>query len=364
VPPILRRCAVAGLLVAVILLLQAASASARVPARFWGVSLLDQNLSTSDLDAMQAGGVGSVGLTLFRQYIEPEQGSFRWTATDNLIGDLASRGLLILPTVYGSPGYAGSTPATPPLGSAAKRKGWKTFLEALVARYGPGGAYWTQPLLFQLQHPGKQPMPITSWQVWNEPSLPGFFGPRPSVGAYAKLLRISHQAITTADPSAKTVLGGLFGYAYKPRFYAWHFLGRLYRKPGLSRDFDVVSLHPYGQTLAEVEDQVSRTRKAMKRHGDGQTPLWVTEIGWGSGHPRKGLNRGRRGQRRMLTRTFRALREHRRSWHLRHVDWFSWRDPPTYVGECHFCPRAGLFDRRMRPKPSWNAYRGFTHSLP
>jgi hypothetical protein len=351
---------IAGLLAAAAIVLPAGSAAAKVPTDFWGVSLLGENLDSGDLARMHKGNVTNARFTFFWQKIEPNRGSYLWGPTDKLVGDLASRGIESLPTVYGTPSWAAKSDATAPVRSRKQRRGWKTFLEALVARYGPGGDYWTDPSLYPLQHPASPPVPLRSWQVWNEPTIPSYYKPKPSVKGYTKLLRISHKAIKTGDPSAKVILAGLFGYAYKPRFYAWHFLSRLYRKHGIKRDFDAVNLHPYGPKVFYVADQIKRTRRAMKRHGDRHTKVWISEIGWGSAHRDGGLNKGKNGQRKLLKQSFRKLRHKRGHWHLRYVDWFSWRDPTSYSGECHFCAHAGLFNPTGEAKPSWHAFKGFT----
>ena len=46
----------------------------------------------------------------------------------------------------------------------------------------------------------------------------------------------------------------------------------------------------------------------MARHGDGRIPLWLTELGWGSGKPNRfGLNKGVNGQARLLSRSFELI---------------------------------------------------------
>ena len=99
----------------------------------------------------------------------------------------------------------------------------------------------------------------------------------------------------------------------------------------------------------------------MRRHRDKKTPLWVTEIGWGSHHPdRFGLNKGVKGQKRMLRRSFRLIVQHRRAWHVSRLIWFDFRDPPSNRGGCSFCTSAGLLKHSGKPKPAWRAFKRFT----
>ena len=53
---------------------------------------------------------------------------------------------------------------------------------------------------------GATPLPIQSWQIWNEPNLAKYFAPQPSVSEYARLLEISQAAIRGQDPQAQIVL--------------------------------------------------------------------------------------------------------------------------------------------------------------
>jgi hypothetical protein len=104
--------------------------------------------------------------------------------------------------------------------------------------------------------------------------------------------------------------------------------------------------------------QIKRMRRVMGAHHDGHTPIWITELGWGSDPPdRFGINAGTRGQRRMLKRTFPRLIRGRHRWRLRHVFWFDWRDPPPGTGRCSFCDSSGLFWHDHRPKPAWRIFK-------
>jgi hypothetical protein len=139
----------------------------------------------------------------------------------------------------------------------------------------------------------------------------------------------------------------------------WSFLKRLYKIGGVKRDFDVVAIHPYSLTLHGVAVSIERMRNAMRRHHDRRTPLWVTEIGWGSAHRDGSLNVGLRGQKRMLKGAFKLVRHQRRQWHIGRLFWFEWRDPRAYGGECPWCGHAGLFRHNRKPKPAWQAYKHF-----
>jgi Glycosyl hydrolase catalytic core len=276
-----------------------------------------------------------------------------WGITDAMIGSLASRRIRVLPVLTGSPSWAAKTPETPPLKTPAARDGWRRFVTAAVDRYGPGGEYWTSR--YPRQFPGRPIRPITTWQVWNEQNLVHTFPPRPAPRKYARLLRITDEAIAAADPHAEVLLGGMPGYV-QPR--AWEYLDRLYRQPGIRNRFDAVALHPYSPDVEHVMVQVRRIRQAMRAHHDGRTPIWVTELGWGSDPPDQfGINVGAHRQKQILQRAFRRLIHNRHRWRLEHVLWFDWRDPPPGSGRCSFCDSSGLFSHDQEPKPAWRAFK-------
>ena len=69
-------------------------------------------------------------------------------------------------------------PARPPLDRPQDIQAWQNFLKALVARYGPGGSYWATAYR-QQYGASATPLPIQSWQIWNEPNLKKFYVPVP-----------------------------------------------------------------------------------------------------------------------------------------------------------------------------------------
>ena len=100
-----------------------------------------------------------------------------------------------------------------------------------------------------------------------------------------------------------------------------------------------------------------------KKHHDKHTALWLTEVGWGSTHRSRHwpLNKGLKGQKRMLQKSFKLVLNRRRSWHIQRLFWFDWRDPAKGAGGyCSFCASAGLLKHNHKPKPAYRAFRHFT----
>jgi hypothetical protein len=290
--------------------------------------------------------------------VQPEPGDHRWGVTDQTIGALASRGIRVLPVMTGTPRWAGPTYETAPVRTARARKGWRNFLKAAVRRYGPGGDYWTDPSLYRSSHPKGPVKPITTWQIWNEQNIrKGAQHVQP--GSYVRLMKISHDAISAADRKAHILLGGMAGYV---RTKAWVYLSKLYRHHGFKHTFDAVAVHPYSGDVRHVFVQLQEMRRVMKHYGDGRKSLWVTELGWGSKHPSKDepINKGPKGQRQFLRFVFPLLRQYHKRWHVPHVFWYRWRDPPPGTPGCTFCASSGLFRHNQKPKPSWKAFKHIT----
>jgi hypothetical protein len=355
----MRRARTLTVVVAVVALAMTCAAPALANRAFFGVHSNAPRVSHRDLSRLDHGGVGTLRRLFYWPSLEPRRGKFAWATMDSVVGNLASRGIELLPVVYGSPRYVAKRPNVPPVGSAKRRKLFRQFLAAAVKRYGHHGTYWTNPTLYRRHHPGKRARPVRAWQIWNEPNLAKFFAPRPSVPQYASLVRSAHAAIHGADRRATVVLAGMSGRGHPSDR---KFLNRLYRVHRIKTAFDAVAVNPYAPQVHQVAAKIKRIRGVMRRHGDGHTDLWITELGWGSHPPdRFGLNKGLKGQKRMLQRSFRLIIHHRRAWQVKRLVWFDFRDPPASHGGCSFCNSAGLLRHSGRPKPAWRAFKSFTH---
>jgi hypothetical protein len=337
--------------------LLAPSTAAAARSEFFGI-VQGQQLDLQDLEGMGAAGIRTERHLLNWSTVQPSQGSFDWEVSDRFIGRLANNGIRPVPFVWGNPSWVAGSQATPPLESMADRDAWRDFLKAVVARYGPGGSYWANGYRQQFGL-NATPLPIQSWQVWNEPNLAKFFAPSPSPAKYAQLLRISRAAITSQDPQAQIVLAGMVGYTDRK---AWDFLDDLYEVGNVKGSFDAAALHPYGSELERVQNAFQQFRRVMTEHSDGQTPLWVSEVGWGSNPPDQfGINKGLEGQERLLRKSFQMILNNRRTWNVQRLFWFFWRDPATHKpGTCSFCSSAGLLRYNRTPKPAYNTFRSFT----
>jgi hypothetical protein len=351
-------------LTAFALWLFAASAAKAARTEFFGIAQ-GPALDAQDRQGMQTARIQTDRFLLSWRSVEPTRGSYRWGPVDLLVGGLASRGIRPVPFAWGSPSWVGSGKvAQPPIASAADRQAWRDFLKAAVGRYGPGGSYWANTYHLQFGA-NATPLPIQSWQIWNEPNLKKYFSPgsttQQSVEKYAVLLANAHDAIKANDPKAQIVLAGLFS---EGDVNAWTFLSNLYGVAGAKGDFDVAALHPYGCNLDQTRDGIVKFRASMTSHADGATPLWLTEFAWGSGPPDQFCkNKGLTGQRDLLSSSFKMILQNRTAWNVQRIFWFLWRDPKpgsSYASFCSICGTAGLLRYDRTPKPAYNAFKSFS----
>lgn len=343
------------------------AASAAVPKTFFGV-VPQGPLAEEDFSLMGDANVGTLRFEIQWPGIDPTPApdDYDWSSVDATIAGAARNGVTVLPFVTSAPpwvlsldGHACDLHECPPYGPKGKeaRAAWGAFLADAVERYGPAGEFWAL-------NPTLPERPIRDWQIYNEQNSPSFWKPKPDVKAYAKLLDTAHRAITGEDSGAKIILGGMFGTPLggaKPAIAAWDFLAKLYRQKGAKRDFDGVAPHPYASKFSKVLAQLELFRDEMKRAGDRNAELWITEIGWASGGPPNPLNRGLAGQADRLREAFAYYVKKRRKLNLELVTWYSWRDnSATGAGLCEWCPKSGLLHEDRSPKPSFEAFTEFT----
>ena len=130
---------------------------------------------------------------------------------------------------------------------------------------------------------------VAGYEVWNEPDENQFWHPAPNAGQYTALLKAAYAGIKAGDPAATVVAGPMTG-----NDYAW--LENLYTA-GAAGSFDVVAVHTDTACLDRGPDEFYRENGALARytflgyrtvhesmaaHGDGNKPIWMTELGWSS----------------------------------------------------------------------------------
>ena len=221
------------------------------------------------------------------------------------------------------------------------------FAAALVRRYGSNGTFWAE-------RPELPKLPITSWQVWNEPNLERYWASGPDAGEYVQLLRTVSKAIKAVDRRAEIVTGGIPESASGIPLRSY--LAAMYRA-GAGSAFDTLAIHPYARDSAGVLNAVRVVRGLMSRFRD-RSPIWVTEVGWASDGPPSEFTVGEAGQADRIADTVDGLARLRSQLGIRGFVYFNWRDSTPYSGGTDFWGlHTGLLRRDGTPKPAFAAYQ-------
>ncbi|MGZ4182966.1 MAG: hypothetical protein ACXVUL_20065 [Solirubrobacteraceae bacterium] len=190
---------------------------------------------------------------------------YDWGFDDAIAAALARHGLRWLPIIDYSATWAESVAGSDhsPPSSAAD---FAAYAAAVAARYGSGGSFWRA-------HPDLAPLPVDTFEIWNEPDSPNFWVPAPDAARYADLYRAAREGIFAVDPSARVIVGGLSNPgAFLPALLA--------AAPDLRDQIDGVGIHPYAPTPGGVIATVARARATLAALGLASVPLYVTEFGW------------------------------------------------------------------------------------
>jgi len=367
----------------------ATSPTPRKPAKgtgFFGI-VPQTAVTEKDAEYMKAGGIEVIRSPLIWPGVQPtRRGPYNWAAFDPVVEEAARQGLSVLPFIIATPKWVAKKETTLPIQNARQRKAYVTFLRAVVERYGPGGQFWVEhsPAKIRAEKkkekegpdyelPGAQlkpiarPVPIKTWEIWNEANY-FYFAYPVSPFEYAKLLKLSAPLIKKTEPGAKVILTGLFGRptaGAKRGMPAAQFLEGLYKVPGIKSYFDGVALHPYAIDSEELEEIVEEMHEVTVKAHD-RVPLYITEMGWGSQNDFHidAFEHGVTGQVEELKAAYKFLLANRARLDLKQVDWFSWKDLPE---SCAFCDSVGFFKSNSThfiPKPAWRAFVQITGGKP
>jgi len=128
---------------------------------------------------------------------------------------------------------------------------------------------------------------LRHFEIMNEPErykhfdLAFFYLYRWGPDDYAKLLELASKTIKAAMPNARIVAGGMVYYDNQDtsgRDEMWEDFFDKTLDRGAGRYIDVVNFHYYGKWKG-LEDHIGEVQTIMKRHGIGNKPIWMTEVG-------------------------------------------------------------------------------------
>ncbi|MCY4105458.1 MAG: beta-galactosidase [Chloroflexi bacterium] len=215
-------------------------------------------------------------------YIEPHRSNFQWEKVDRVQRQAENQGIQVIARLGLVPRWA---------------QGDRDANEVTL-NYLPTTAYEDFARfvgVFAERYAGK----IDRLIIWNEPNLVHEWGYEelPPAEVYVKLLAMSHAAAHAANPNVEVLLAPLAPtlepagspYGLDDLIYLERILAA-----GAGEVFDAVALHTYGGNRPPEEApavqrinfrRMELHRSLLKRYGQGEKPVYVTEFGWND-HPR------------------------------------------------------------------------------
>ncbi len=255
--PPLRAVAAAALLVTA--LLAPAPAAAAAPPTFGACAHFmgeEHSGLMRSFHVLKAAGLDMVRLDFWWDSVEMKDGTWNFRNTDEVIAAARATGITILPILdYSHPSH----------GMPDKDPGpWREYVRRIAERYAAD-------------------CPV--FEVWNEENG-GPFDPT----NYFGVLKSAYEEIKAVAPNARVAIGGLVNNNPAPYIDALYALGG-------GRYFDIMNLHPYSDMRNNPEgllDPVLEAQRAqLKRLGDGDKPIWITEFGWSTAERKPGFVPGK-----------------------------------------------------------------------
>lgn len=311
------------------------------------------------------------GVELLRQefawaQIEPRPGVYDFAPYDAYMAATADAGMQVLAVLDDPPAWAATKPPRgeplsevtifPPRSMAQ----FAGFAALLARRYGPEGSFWRA-------HPKLRPVPIRSWEIWNEPNFEVYWGGHPDAAAYAAMLRAVYPAIHAVDPHANIVTAGVANTTVGGIGAETYIRELLATRPRPA--FDTLAIHAYAVSPAGVIESVEQVRDTLDAAGLNSTPIWLTEFGWASGGPPSPFTVGAKLQASYVLDTIIDLARRELTLHVAGIVYYDWQDAVPYAGGGAnlWGFHTGLVAINGIAKPALSSYyqaAGVLHALP
>lgn len=193
------------------------------------------------LDAMAFARIKYVRADFDASSVIRSDGTWDFSNYDDLINTLESRGVTLLPIIYGR--RRNQTDANE----------YRDYVATIVRHYG-------------------RRFPVV--EIWNEANLEGFF-PGADPVHYAKLLAAAYEGVKSVDPAIRVAFTGTAGVPID-----W--IRKVFEAGG-AKSFDIMNVHPYShpaQPEGSMDVKTEELRALMAEFGVADKPIWFTEIGW------------------------------------------------------------------------------------
>lgn len=252
--------------------------------------------------------------------VEPRRGQFDWSNSDRMVDCANRHGIEVVGIL--SDDWAPWS---------------KAYTEDGIADYAAYAAAVAQ------HYAGK----ITFWEIWNEPNIYFWQGPR---DMYADLLKQAYAAIKATNPQAMVL--GCCTSEIDLRF--------IKRVMDLGGQFDILSVHPYRAALYDPS-----FTKDLKAAADLVAPrrVWITEMGWSTSahHNDTGDDSGPTSERDQADNLARAYIDAIGSGLVERVAAYDFRDDGVDPFEIEY--NMGIVRRDFTPKAAYRAYATMTGLL-
>jgi len=328
------------------------SASSAAPRDFVGITSDETfqqggDFRVENFRAMRRAKIGLIRQVFDWSRVETSPGVYDLTYLDEYVSTLAGQRLSVMPVLTNAPEFyrrrGSQRGATRPNNNARMA----AFARVLAKRYGPRGTLWRE-------RPYLRKVPITVWQVWNEPTLPVYWGPRPNARQYVAMLKAVGRAIKRAEPRAEIVTAGLPPSKLRGAVPLERFIKQMY-SAGAARYFDTMAINAYAKNAKDLKRLLTRIRRLMNSRRDRRAKIWVTELGWADKGPRHRFVVGARGQAKRIGSSFKVVRKLRRPLKLRGLVYYSWRDAIP-IADDEWGLHTGLLRVNGRRKPAYGAF--------
>jgi hypothetical protein len=321
------------------------------------------------ISRLRASGIAYTREAIAWKKVEPTRGNWTWTETDRWVGEAARQGLRVVAILHQPPEWAtGSADHHVAPVEGQPLADYARYVRAAVERYGSNGSFWAQ-------NPSIPKVPITRWDIWNEPYMSMFWHNTgahafPDPAGYARMFKAAVvEGRKAGDPAARFMAEGEIEAATTDWSNPRYFLSRMFEAvPDLAQYMDILSIHPYvgtnparspSQCTVESTDvsnrfnfcRVKTFRRILDRYGATATRMWITEIGWSTCPTCSKWKVSEDTQALYVRDVFRLLRE----WKL--VDgliWWVYKTPEK--DPAHAEDWMGLVRADGSAKPAWYSF--------
>ena len=199
--------------------------------------------------------------------MEPEQGVYnasKLNRLDMVLNEAKKNGLNTYILLFSTPRWVSEKPDDADFWAYAPRdlQSWRNYVRFIAERYKGRVTYWEI---------GNE----IDWVFW-----------RSSPKQFAEYLKAAYETLKTVDPCNQVIMSGLafdgtYVYRYRPGAEE-NALQKLY-DAGIKNYSDILAIHPYAhswynQTVKSL-DAINNFYSIMKANGDGDKPIWITEMG-------------------------------------------------------------------------------------